>query len=78
MQPAPAQSPVEGYDRAAASRALAGLAFPGLFSSRSAVDAAFLGGPRRIDYRATPLAPEPGSQLTSAQQSRLSWGRCPA
>ncbi len=81
MQPAPAQSPVEGYDRAAASRALAGLAFPGLFSSRGgAVDAAFLGGPRRISYRATPLAPAPGSHLTSAQQGYLtSYMRpCPA
>jgi len=80
MQPTPAQSPVEGYDRAAASRALAGLAFPGLFSSRGAVDAAFLGGPRRIDYRATPLAPAPGSHLTSAQQGYLtSYMRpCPA
>ena len=81
MQPAPAQSPVEGYDRVAASRALAGLAFPGLFSSRGgAVDAAFLGGPRRISYRATPLAPAPGSHLTSAQQGYLtSYMRpCPA
>ena len=81
MQPAPAQSPVEGYDRVAASRALAGLAFPGLFSSRGgAVDAAFLGGPRRISYGATPLAPAPDSHLTSAQQGYLtSYMRpCPA
>ena len=85
MQPAPMESPmespVEGYDRIAASRVLAGLAFPGLFSSRgSAVDAVFLGGRRRIDYRVTPLIPAPGAPLTPAQQRYLtSFMRpCPA
>ena len=80
MQPTPIQSPAEGYDRAAASRVLAGLAFPGLFRSRDGVDAVFLGGRKRISYRAAPLVPEPGSHLTPAQLSYLtSFMRpCPA
>lgn len=81
MPPAAMQSPVEGYDRAAASAVLAGLAFPGLFSSRGgAVDAVFLGGRRRIDYQATPLIAAPGSHLTSAQQGYLAsyMQPCPA
>jgi copper chaperone CopZ len=81
MPPAPVPSPVEGYDRAAASAVLAGLAFPGLFSSRGgAVDVMFLGGRSRINYRAVPLIAAPGSHLTSAQQGYLtSYMRpCPA
>ena len=42
------EAPIEGYDRLAASRLLAELAFPGLFSSPDGpVDAAFLGPPGR-------------------------------
>jgi len=62
--PAP---PVEGYDRAAASAILAGLAFPGLFPADGAVGAEFLGGARRLGYRLRLLVPEPGSHLTAAQ-----------
>jgi len=73
-------SPVEGYDRAAASAILAGLAFPGLFPAGGAVSPAFLGGARRLEYRLTPLVPEPGSHLTAAQLRYLdSFMRpCPA
>ena len=67
----PASSRVDGYDRAAASRVLAGLAFPGLFAPGGAVDAEFLGGQRRIDYRLAPLVPAPGSHLTASQQRYL-------
>src|ERR1700733_5783031 len=71
MPPAPMESPVEGYDRVAASGVLASLAFPGLFSRAGAVDAVFLGGRRRVGYRATPLIAAPGSHLTSAQRAHL-------
>ena len=76
----PQESPVEGYDREAASAILAGLAFPGLFLAGRAVDAVVLGGPRRVGYRLTPLVPAPGSHLTAAQQRYLtSFMRpCPA
>ena len=80
MPPAPMESPVEGYDRVAASGVLASLAFPGLFSRAGAVDAVFLGGRRRVGYRATPLIAAPGSHLTSAQQGYLTsfMQPCPA
>ena len=80
MLPTPIQSPAEGYDRAAASRVLAGLALPGLFRPGGSVDAVFLGGRKRIGYRAAPLVPEPGSHLTPAQLGYLtSFMRpCPA
>lgn len=66
-----------GYDRAAASRVLAALAFPGLFPSGGAV---FAGVARRIGYRTAPLTPAPGSHLTASQQRYLtSFMRpCPA
>ena len=67
----PASSRVDGYDRTAASRILAGLAFPGLFGSGGAVDAASLGGRRSIGYRLAPLTPTPGSHLTASQQRYL-------
>jgi len=80
MPPDPVESPVEGYDRRAASAILAGLAFPGLFPPDAPVEPAVLGGPRQIAYRVTPLIPEPGSHLTAAQQRYLaSFMRpCPA
>ncbi len=57
MREDPLESPVEGYDRAAASAILAELAFPGLFAADGgAVDEVFLGGARRIGYRLTPLS----------------------
>ena len=67
----PLASSVEGYDRAGASRVLAGLAFPGLFASGGAVGAAFLGTERLIGYHVAPLIPAPGSHLTAAQQGYL-------
>ena len=73
-------SPVEGYDREAASAILAGVAFPGLFPAGPGVGAVIRGGPRRIGYRLRRLVPEPGSHLTAAQQRYLdSFMRpCPA
>ncbi len=66
------EAPTEGYDRLGASRVLAELAFPGLFPAQDGpVDAAFLGPPRRIQYRTAPLVPEQGSHLTRSQQSYL-------
>jgi len=67
----PASSRVDGYDRTAASRILARLAFPGLFGSGGPVAAEFLGGEREIGYRLAPLTPAPGSHLTAAQQGYL-------
>jgi copper chaperone CopZ len=67
----PASSRVDGYDRTAASRILAGLAFPGLFGSGGPVAPEFLGGERHIGYRLRPLAPAPGSHLTASQQRYL-------
>ena len=67
----PASSRVDGYDRTAASRVLAGLAFPGLFGSGGPVAAEFLGGEREVGYRLAPLAPAPGSHLTASQQRYL-------
>jgi len=81
MRRAPLDSPVEGYDRVAASAVLAGLAFPGLFSADGgAVGEVFLGGRGRVGYRLTPLIRAPGSHLTAAQQRYLtSFMRpCPA
>jgi hypothetical protein len=76
----PASSRVDGYDRTAASRILAGLAFPGLFGPGGAVDAEALGGQRSVEYRLAPLVPAPGSHLTASQQRYLtSFMRpCPA
>jgi len=71
MRKDPLAAPVEGYDRAAASAILAGLAFPGLFPAGRAVGAEFLGGPRRLRYRLTPMVPEPGSHLTAGQRRYL-------
>jgi copper chaperone CopZ len=67
----PASSRVDGYDRTAASRILAGLAFPGLFTSVDPAAREFPGGPRSIGYRLTPLVPAPGSHLTASQQRYL-------
>ena len=67
----PASWRVDGYDRVAASRILAGLAFPGLFGAGGPADAEFLGGERDIGYRLAPLAPAPGSHLTASQQRYL-------
>jgi copper chaperone CopZ len=66
-----------GYDRAAASRILADLAYPGLFSGGCGP---FLGPGRRIGYRLAPLTPARGSHLTAAQHRYLdSFMRpCPA
>lgn len=64
-------SVVEGYDRAAASAILAGLAFPGLFPADGAGGEEFLGGPRRLEYRVRALVPEPGSHLTASQRRYL-------
>ncbi len=75
------EAPAEGYDRLAASRVLAELAFPGLLPSPDGpVDAAFSGPPRQIQYRTAALVPEPGSHLTLPQQTyRQSFMRpCPA
>jgi copper chaperone CopZ len=71
------QDPARGYDRAAASRILAGLALGGLFPDGCA---AYLGPPRLIGYRAAPLVPAPGSHLTASQEGYLtSFMRpCPA
>ena len=66
-----AYPPVDGYDRAAASRVLAGLAFPGLFPRGGLEGTEFLGAGRRIGYRLTPLVPVPGSHLTASQQRYL-------
>ena len=67
----PASSRVDGYDRTAASRILAGLAFPGLFGSGGPVAVEFPGGERDIGYRLAPLTPAPGSHLTASQQRYL-------
>ena len=67
----PACPLVDGYDRTAASRVLAGLAFPGLFPPAGLEGTEFLGARRRIDYRLTPLVPVPGSHLTATQQRYL-------
>ena len=67
----PASSRVDGYDRAAASRILAGLAFPGLFASGGPVAAEFPGGDRSIGYRLAPLVPAPGSHLNASQRRYL-------
>ena len=67
----PAYPPVDGYDRTAASRVLAGLAFPGLFPPGGLECTEFLGAGRRIGYRLTPLVPVPGSHLTATQQRYL-------
>jgi copper chaperone CopZ len=69
--------PTRGYDRAAASLILAGLAYDGLFPGGCA---AYLGPPRLVSYRTAPLLPAPGSHLTAAQQRYLtSFMRpCPA
>jgi copper chaperone CopZ len=69
--------PTRGYDRAAASRILAGLAHGGLFPGGCA---AYLGPPRLVGYRVAPLVPAPGSHLTASQQGYLtSFMRpCPA
>ena len=67
----PASSRVDGYDRAAASRILAGLAFPGLFGPGGPVAVEFLGGERDIDYRLAPLVPAAGSHLTASQRRYL-------
>jgi copper chaperone CopZ len=64
-------SVAEGYDRAAASAILAGLAFPGLFPADGAVGEEFLGGPRRLGYRLRALVPEPGGHLTASQRRYL-------
>ena len=64
------EAPAEGYDRLAASRVLAELAFPGLLPSPDGpVDAAFSGPPRQIQYRTAAMTPEPGSHLTLPQQT---------
>ena len=65
----PAYPLVDGYDRTAASRILAGLAFPGLFLP-GGLDGV-IGAGRCIGYRLTPLVPAPGSHLTAAQQRYL-------
>jgi len=67
----PASPRVDGYDRTAASRILARLAFPGLFGPGGPVGAEFLGGEREIGYRLAPLMPGPGSHLTASQQGYL-------
>ena len=52
------EAPTEGYDRLAASRMLAELAFPGLFPSQEGpVDAAFLGPPGRSSTVRRPWSP---------------------
>lgn len=53
------------YDRAAASRIIAGLAHPDLFSTVRP------GEPRTVDYAAHPVTPEPGSHLTLSQRLYL-------
>ena len=66
------EAPTEGYDRLAASRVLAELAFPGLLPSPDGpVDAAFSGPPRQIQYRTAAMVPEPGSHLTAAPADLL-------
>ena len=67
----PASPRVDGYDRTAASRILARLAFPGLFGPGGPVGAEFLGGEREIGYRLAPLVPGPRSHLTASQQGYL-------
>jgi len=76
----PASSRIDGYDRTAASRILARLAFPGLFTDRNAVAAEFPGGEPDIQYRLAPLVPAPGSHLTASQQRYLTsfMQPCPA
>lgn len=76
----PAYPLVDGYDRTAASRVLAGLAFPGLFPPAGLEGTEFLGARRRIGYRLTPLVPVPGSHLTATQQRYLTsfMQPCPA
>ncbi|WP_280441672.1 heavy-metal-associated domain-containing protein [Nocardia brasiliensis] len=54
------------YDRRAASRVLAGLAQPGLFSTPVP-----LPGPRRFEYTCTALHTEPNSHLTYSQRLYL-------
>jgi copper chaperone CopZ len=55
------------YDRAAASRIIADLAGPGLFTAIPSPVA----GPRRVPYRSHRMAPEPGSHLTLSQRLYL-------
>lgn len=53
------------YDRRAAARVLAELARPGLFGPIAPI------APVRLEYRSTPVVPEPGGHLTTAQRLYL-------
>ncbi|MFF0543629.1 heavy-metal-associated domain-containing protein [Nocardia thailandica] len=53
------------YDRRAAARVLADLARPGLFGPVAPP------APVRLEYRSTPVIPEPGGHLTTAQRLYL-------
>lgn len=59
------------YDRVAASRVLAELAAPGLFTAGLEPGAEAIGGSRRIEYTASAMAAEPGSHLTLSQRMYL-------
>lgn len=64
-------SPTEGYDRTAASAALAGVAGPEPLFPAGVAGEEHLGGSRLIVHQLTPLVPEPGRHLTSAQRGYL-------
>jgi copper chaperone CopZ len=65
-------SAADSYDRPAASHILARLAFSGLFASDFAgTDVDHVGGRKRIEYTAVPMATEPGSHLTYSQRVYL-------
>ena len=71
MRAATTGDPVEGYDRAVASRILAGLAFPGCSVPAAGPTARSSRGQARRATATAPLIAEPGSHLTAPQHRYL-------